>query len=146
MQEHMTKLLLLEIEEKNMKQSRMDMQPLHFSALQFWKIWALAVLLLFCYIHNWYRERQENIMIQHVNEVWGKSDRMLSEPVCHEDLSDVIHMSRFYPKFSIWPLQTRRVKCKMVEELMDELLSICQTVPRVTSCHGCSQPLGQVMA
>lgn len=146
MQEHMTKLLLLEIEEKNMKQSRMDMQPLHFSALQFWKIWALAVLLLFCYIHNWYRERQENIMIQHVNEVWRKSDRMLSEPVCHEDLSDIIHMSRFYPKFSIWPLQTRRVKCKMVEELMDELLSICQTVPRVTSCHGCSQPLGQVMA
>ena len=126
MQEKMAKLLL-EMDKKFAEESRMQAQRLHFSALQSWKIWALAVLLLvllFC--HIWYRKRQARLLAELRNECnWE-----MRAPVCHGEPGDVTYMSRFYSEFSIWPLKTRADKCKVVEELIDELLSACQTVPQ----------------
>lgn len=129
LREQMTKLLE-DIEKKNVEEGRMWV---YFSALQSWKIWALAVLLLFLlflYIRNWYRERQAVMSCELLLDLLNEYDREIKEPVCHGDPGDVTYASRFYPEFSIWPLKSRRNKCKVVEELIDELLSVCQTVPQ----------------
>ncbi|XP_048805446.1 inositol 1,4,5-trisphosphate receptor-interacting protein-like 1 [Lagopus muta] len=130
LQEQMTKLLL-ETEEKNAEESRMGVQGSYFSALQSWKVWALAVLLLFLlfrFLRNWYRGRQAAELSQQLFDLWNECDREMREPVCHGDPGDVTYVSRFYSEFSIWPLKSRRSKCKVVEELVDELLSVCHTV------------------
>ena len=63
-------------------------------------------------------------------EMWEEYERELRELVCHGDPNDITYMSRFYREFSIWPLKTRRQTCKVVAELVDELLNTCQIVPK----------------
>ncbi|XP_021259381.1 inositol 1,4,5-trisphosphate receptor-interacting protein-like 1 [Numida meleagris] len=141
LREQMTKLLQ-EVEENSMQRSRFPALPrlrfpalprLHFPALPRWTIWALGALLLFLLfrlILQWYSDRKERIMLQRVCEMWRNIDREHSEVVHYGDPNDVTYRSRFYMQFSIWPLKTRRDTCKMLEDLMDELVGTCQTVPQ----------------
>ncbi|XP_072193461.1 uncharacterized protein [Excalfactoria chinensis] len=125
LQEQMTKIL------EEIERSRTDVQLWHFFARQPWEIWVLAVLLLFLLIDFIQCiDTQEEKGIQRETEMQRKSDGEMWEPVYHEGSNDVTYVSRFYYEFSIWPLKTRRHMCKMVEDLVDELLTICQILPQ----------------
>ena len=127
LREQMAKLL------KEVEQRRTDARPSRFFAVRPWLIWALAVLLLFLvfrYIRDRYRERQERMFYHEMMEMWEEYERELRKPVCHGDPDDITYTSRFYPEFSIWPLKSRTQTCKVVAELVDELLNTCQIVPK----------------
>ncbi|XP_072193530.1 inositol 1,4,5-trisphosphate receptor-interacting protein-like 1 [Excalfactoria chinensis] len=125
LREQMTKML------EEIERRRMDVQLWHFFARQPWEIWALAVLLLFLLVDFIQCiETQEEKEIQRETEMQRNSDGEMWEPVYHEGSDDVTYVSRFYYEFSIWPLKTRRHMCKVVEDLVDELLTVCQILPQ----------------
>ncbi|OXB59122.1 hypothetical protein ASZ78_011262 [Callipepla squamata] len=130
LQEQMAKLLQ-EIEQNRMDQSRVDLQ--HFPSFTQWScmIWALAALLLFLlfgFFFCCFRRRQRKTKLQRICESWGMHDQEEEELVDDEDPSDGTDRSRFYPKYSTWPLKYMQDKCSVVEELMDELLAACDAV------------------
>ncbi|OXB75696.1 UNVERIFIED_CONTAM: hypothetical protein H355_015390 [Colinus virginianus] len=94
-------------------------------------IWALAVLLLFLLFGFFlccFTRRQRKTKLQRICEPWGIHDQEEEELVDDEDPSDGTDRSRFYPKYSTWPLKSMEDKCSVVEELMDELLAACDAV------------------
>lgn len=47
-----------------------------------------------------------------------------------DDSNDISFKSWTFMEFSIWPVKSRQAMCKLVQELVDELLCVCQIAPR----------------
>lgn len=120
LQEKMAQLLL-EIEQQKMEQSKMDMQALLFTALQCWALAGLPVLLFVLFWMLRKRRRQRYIRCS-LGTHRSKEEKEEKE---EDDSNDISFKSWTFMEFSIWPVKSRQAMCKLVQELVDELLCVC---------------------
>lgn len=124
LQEKMAQLLL-ETEQQKLEQSKMDMQALLFTALQCWALAGVPVLLFVLFWMLRKRRRQRYIR-RSLGTHRSKEEKEEKE---EDDSNDISFKSWTFMEFLIWPVKSRQAMCK-VQELVDELLCVCQIAPR----------------
>ncbi|XP_075609118.1 inositol 1,4,5-trisphosphate receptor-interacting protein-like 1 [Balearica regulorum gibbericeps] len=96
-------------------------EPL-FAVLHQWQFWAFAgglvVLFWLCW-WLWKSSHEPGSSSKH------GSSRSLEEEE-EEEGEDPLHMDRFLDKHTLWPLPNRQRTCTVVEELVNDLLSVCR--------------------
>lgn len=127
LQEKMAQLLL-ETEQQKLEQSKMDMQALLFTALQCWALAGVPVLLFVLFWMLRKRRRQRYIR-RSLGTHRSKEEKEEKEKKEEDDSNDISFKSWTFMEFSIWPVKSRQAMCK-VQELVDELLCVCQIAPR----------------
>lgn len=128
LQEKMAQLLL-ETEQQKLEQSKMDMQALLFTALQCWALAGVPVLLFVLFWMLRKRRRQRYIR-RSLGTHRSKEEKEEKEKKEEDDSNDISFKSWTFMEFSIWPVKSRQAMCKLVQELVDELLCVCQIAPR----------------
>ncbi|XP_068531222.1 inositol 1,4,5-trisphosphate receptor-interacting protein-like 1 [Anas acuta] len=119
--------LLMEIEQKDQEHGWARVGTLLLSLLQHWHFWVLtgAIVLFFvlcCILMKFCRKRRSRTK----RGVSGRKDNDDSE----EDPSDILDARRFVSEYLQQPVRNLGGTCKVVEELVNNLLAACQGLPR----------------
>ncbi|XP_035188766.1 inositol 1,4,5-trisphosphate receptor-interacting protein-like 1 [Oxyura jamaicensis] len=137
MQQHAEQLiegmaqLLQEMEERSQEQSGVALGALLFTALQQWQLWALVELLVLIFgLCRWLRKRS--------CETGSSSERSSSTRKEEDnegtdedsDSDDSWDLGRVWADHTQWPAPYMADKCKVVEELVEELLGACRGLSR----------------
>lgn len=59
-----------------------------------------------------------------------------------EDSTDILDACRFVSVYLQWPVRNPKETCKLVEEVVDKLLCVCQTIPRNKFMPRLHSPIG----
>ncbi|XP_066857493.1 inositol 1,4,5-trisphosphate receptor-interacting protein-like 1 [Anser cygnoides] len=133
MQQHAEQLiegmaqLLHEMEERSQEQSGVALGALLFTALQQWQLWTFTdLLVLLLGLCQWLRKRSRG---PGSSSKQGSSTRKKKDKDGVEDDSDTDatwDLGRVWAYHAQWPTPYMADKCKVVEELVDELLGACR--------------------
>ncbi|XP_047904134.2 inositol 1,4,5-trisphosphate receptor-interacting protein-like 1 [Anser cygnoides] len=133
MQQHAEQLsqgmarLLQEMEQKRQEQSGVALGALLFTALQQWQLWTLADLLVLLFgLCRWLRKRSRELGSRSKQ---GSSTRKKEDDGDADqdgDSDDIWELGKVWDDRTQWPAPYMADKCKMVEELVDELLGACR--------------------
>ncbi|XP_021239588.1 inositol 1,4,5-trisphosphate receptor-interacting protein-like 1 [Numida meleagris] len=133
--EKMTQLLL-EIEEKNMEQSRTGLQALLFAALPYWKICSALCLFVLLFWVMWKIQKK----------FWGVEDSSDKESSSREEQQE--HKEVKEEEVSLFladvlrPLESYEGRCKEMLSLLDLLVKISQTILSDTFFPMPERPIG----
>ncbi|XP_071886844.1 uncharacterized protein [Anas platyrhynchos] len=119
--------LLQEMEQRRLEQSRGVLGALLFSALQQWHLWALPDLLVLLFgLCRWLkkRSREPGSRSKQGGSTSKKEDNGDADQ--DGDSHSTWHLGRVWADCSQWPAPSMADKCKVVEELVDELLGACR--------------------
>ncbi|XP_040422451.1 inositol 1,4,5-trisphosphate receptor-interacting protein-like 1 [Cygnus olor] len=132
MQQHTEQLsqgmaqLLQEMEQRRQEQSAVALGALLFTALQQWQLWASVELLVLLFgLCRWLRKRSCEPCRSRKQ---GSSTRKEKDNDDAEDSDsdDTWDLGRVWADHTQWPAPYMADKCKVVEELVDELLGACR--------------------
>ncbi|KAI6071654.1 Inositol 1,4,5-trisphosphate receptor-interacting protein-like 1 [Aix galericulata] len=119
--------LLQEIEKRDQEHGWARVGTLLLSVLQHWHFCVLTggIVLFFvlcCMLTKFCREWRSRTK----KDISGRKDDDDSE----EDPSDILDARRFVNEYLQWPVRNLGGTCKVVEELVNNLLATCQGLPR----------------
>uniref|UniRef100_A0A8B9I9N7 Inositol 1,4,5-trisphosphate receptor-interacting protein-like 1 n=1 Tax=Anser brachyrhynchus TaxID=132585 RepID=A0A8B9I9N7_9AVES len=132
MQQHAEQLiegmaqLLHEMEERSQEQSWVALGALLFTALQQWQLWTFTdLLVLLLGLCQWLRKRSRG---PGSSSKQGSSTRKKEKDGVEDDsdTDDTWDLGRVWADHAQWPTPYMADKCKVVEELVDELLGACR--------------------
>ncbi|KAI6066482.1 Inositol 1,4,5-trisphosphate receptor-interacting protein-like 1 [Aix galericulata] len=119
--------LLLEMEHRNQEHGWARVGPLLLSVLQHWHFWVLTgeIVLFFVLCR---------MLMKLCCELCSGSKKGISrskeDNSSEEDPNDILDAHRFLNEYLQWPVRNLEQTCKVVEELVDNLLAACQGLPR----------------
>ncbi|XP_021259197.1 inositol 1,4,5-trisphosphate receptor-interacting protein-like 1 [Numida meleagris] len=123
--EKMTQLLL-EIEQKNMAQSRMGLQALLFAALPYWKICSVLCLFILLFWFMWKIQKEFRGPDDSSDEESSSSEEQEQEEEQQEQvlvLDDTLFLADV-----LWPIGNHKDSCKEMLSLLEHLINISQTI------------------
>lgn len=123
--------LVQEMEEKNQQQSWVALGALLFTALKQWQFWALVELLVLVFgLCRWLRKRScepGSSNSEHGTSTREEENNNDSDDTDEDgDSDDSWDLGRVWADSTQWPAPHMADKCKMVEELVEELLGACR--------------------
>ncbi|XP_065694427.1 inositol 1,4,5-trisphosphate receptor-interacting protein-like [Patagioenas fasciata] len=108
-------------ELRNQQQSVSSWASLFLAALQHWQFWAVAggLVLLFglCW---WLRKRNHQTASSSKRGSYGSLEEKVEE--------DPFYMDSFPGAYPLWPVPNREETCTVVEDLVNDLLSVCRVL------------------
>lgn len=113
------------MEQRSQGQSRLVQGALLFAALQQWQLWAFARLLILLFGLCWWLRRRS------CEPGSGCKQRSFTR-MRKEEEEEEVDISRVWADCLQWPAPYMTNNCKVVEELVDELLGACRRLSRNT--------------
>uniref|UniRef100_A0A8B9BJ06 Mab-21-like HhH/H2TH-like domain-containing protein n=1 Tax=Anser brachyrhynchus TaxID=132585 RepID=A0A8B9BJ06_9AVES len=123
--------LLQEMEERKREQSGVALGDLLFTALKQWQLWTLVDLLVLIFgLCHWLRRRRRGpgSSSKHGSSIRKEEDNDDADQ--DSDFDDTWDLGRVWVDSTQWPAPYMADKCKVVEELVEELLGACQGLSR----------------
>nr|XP_009939008.1 PREDICTED: inositol 1,4,5-trisphosphate receptor-interacting protein-like 1 [Opisthocomus hoazin] len=104
------------------------------AALQQWQFWVIAaVLVLLCGLYWWLRRRSRQA---------SSSKHSGSRSLEEEEEKDPFHRDRWVDNYTPWQLLNRKTACRVVEDLANELLRVCQKLSNKDFMPRLQAPVG----
>ncbi|XP_066846876.1 inositol 1,4,5-trisphosphate receptor-interacting protein-like 1 [Anser cygnoides] len=131
--------LLLEMEQRDRENSWAHVGALLLSVLQHWQFWALTGELVLFFVLC-------RMVIKLCRELGSRNEKDISgskeDDDTEEDPNDILDACRFVNGYLQWPVRNLEETCKLVEELVDKLLCVCQMLPRSKFMPRLQPPIG----
>ena len=119
--------LLHEMQERSQEQSRVALGALLFTALRQWQLWALLELLVLLFgLCRWLRKRSRETGSGSQNGSSAGKEEDENDADEDSDSDDTWDLGRVWADSTQWPAPYLADKCKVVEELVEELLAACR--------------------
>lgn len=123
--------LVQEMEERSQEQSGVALGALLFTALKQWQLWALVELLVLIFgLCRWLRKRSRETGSSSEHGSSTRKEEDDDDTDEDSDSDDSWELGRAWADSTQWPAPYMADKCKVVEELVEELLGACRGLSR----------------
>ncbi|XP_047908570.2 inositol 1,4,5-trisphosphate receptor-interacting protein-like 1 [Anser cygnoides] len=123
--------LLQEMEESSQEQSGVALGALLFTASKQWQLWALVELLVLIFgLCRWLRKRSREMGSSSEHGSSARDEEDNDDADEDSDADDSWDLGRVWADSTQWPAPYMADKCKVVEELVDDLLGACRGLSR----------------
>ncbi|XP_072194974.1 inositol 1,4,5-trisphosphate receptor-interacting protein-like 1 [Excalfactoria chinensis] len=145
LREQMTKLI--ELEERNMKKSRVDIQALLFAVLPYWKVCRVLCILFLLLWFTWkiYKkfqrvedrgDEESSSTVEEQQELEVQQEEVEEEKKVEEEMNNLLFAD------VLWPNQIHRDNCEQILLLFGRLINLCRYLVSDAFCPVPESPIG----